>query len=205
MFSNYDELMKQKQNLLFMVFLFFSHFARAGIFIEPYLGLGSGKINTGDEVVLTGDLSGYLIGLRSGYSFGQTLYLGLDYNRVGPSNFKITYPYTNYVDQTLVMTFFSYGLSLSVNLGPIRLFASQSPSASLIEYTKDFHYNGQMQSLGMGWVVSKDLVFQIQTQIYNLKANDSSQTHITCASWAISCDDRANMQMTFFSVSVPLE
>lgn len=155
-------------------------------FLEPYVGLGQmvlSQYNSSYNDYQDKDISsGFVLGIKGGYSFTQRYFGGLDYQTAGPFKFGRLVG-----DAEITVTMLGAGLGLDLDVA--RYWVGYYFSQSLANAKYGDVYKGDAYKIGFGLKVAKnihanlDLVFH---NIYTAEGTTNTQVRVQTAFASVS-------------------
>ena len=143
--------MKLLQSLILIVLLSSTLAAPASWLTEPYIGYGQLSLKLGDEVIINGEATSYILGAKTGFQIGQNIYIAADYSRAGPYEIKFKQRYYGASIDSGYFNLYSGGIGVEYNFGTWMLWYGLYPYHVLAENKIDFQLKGQMKRLGLGF------------------------------------------------------
>jgi hypothetical protein len=150
--------------------------AKAAWITEPYLGYGQISLKLGDEMLINGESTSYVLGARTGYKMGANLLLAADYSRAGPYNLKFKNRYYGTSIDSGLFTLYTAGLGIELQLGQWMLWLGGYPYHTLEEHKIDMQMKGSLRRAGLGFSLDAKTSIYFQYESSELKMENPSST-----------------------------
>lgn len=194
--------------LLFTIFLFlYPQALLANIVTKPYLGFGQMSLSLGNESLIKGESSSYVLGAQTGIMLGPNFYLALDYTRAGPYSVKFKNNYYGTSIDSGFFTLYSGGVGIEYTRGSWMLWYGTYPYHALEEHRIDFQMKGTMTRTGLGFTLDSKLSLYFHYEKSNLSIKDPTSTarNIICyTSPTDECSLTGRSSTLFFSLVATL-